>query len=305
MQYDLIIIGAGPAGATAGIYSARQKLKTLIISKDIGGQLSKKAVDIENYPGFKKISGMDLADLLSEQLKDNGVEIALTGVKEVKKDDNLFKITCDNGKTYESLAVVATSGAKPRELGAKGEREFVGRGVSYCALCDGPVFRDKSVAVIGGGNSGFESALFLSNYVKDITILEFGKEVKADKENQEHALKSGKVKVITEAKVKEIKGDKFVESVIYDSPEGEQKLEVSGVFIEIGYAPDTAFLKDLAELTERGEIISNLETLETKTPGLFVAGDANKGKYKQIIISAGEGAKAALSVYEYIKKNQK
>lgn len=305
MQYDLIIIGAGPAGATAGIYSARQKLKTLIISKDIGGQLSKKAVDIENYPGFKKISGMELARLFSEQLQENKVDIEMAYVKEIKKEGNLFKINCDDGKTFESLAVIATSGAKPRELGAKGEHEFIGKGVSYCALCDGPVFRDKSVVVVGGGNSGFESALFLSNYVKDITILEFGKEVRADKENQEHAIKSGKAKIITEARVKEIKGDMFVNEVVYEKEGKEEKLEVSGVFIEIGYNPDATFIKDLAELSESGEAISNLETLETKTPGLFVAGDANKGKYKQIIISAGEGAKAALSAYEYIKKNQK
>lgn len=302
MKYDVIIIGAGPAGATAGIYCARQKLKTLVISKDVGGQLSKKAVDIENYPGFKKISGVELANLLAEQLKDNNVDLELAYVKDIKKEGDVFKVSCDDGKIFESLAVIATSGAKPRELNVKGEQEFIGKGVSYCALCDGPVFRDKSVVVVGGGNSGFESALFLSNYVKDITILEFGKEVKADKENQEHVKKSGKVKIITEAKVKEIKGDAFVKEVIFETPKGEEKIETSGVFIEIGYNPDTAFLKDLVDLSESGEAISNLETLETKTKGLFVAGDANKGKYKQIIISAGEGAKAALSAYEYIKK---
>lgn len=303
MKYDIIIIGAGPAGATAGIYAARQRLKTLIVSKDIGGQLSKKAVDIENYPGFKKISGMELAKLLEEQLKENNVDVDLTYVKEIKKEGNVFKIICEDGKIYESLAVIATSGAKPRELNVKGEHEFVGKGVSYCALCDGPVFRDKPVVVVGGGNSGFESALFLSNYVKNITILEFGKEVKADKENQELAKKSGKVKIITGAKVKEIKGDSFVKEIIFDTPAGQEKIETNGVFIEIGYNPDTAFLKNLVDLSESGEAISNLETLETKTKGLFVAGDANKGKYKQIIISAGEGAKVALSAYEYIKKN--
>lgn len=302
-MYDIIIIGAGPAGATAGIYSARQKLKTLIISKDIGGQLAKKAVDIENYPGFTKISGIELANKLAEQLTENNVEIEAAYVKDIKKEGNVFKISCDDGKTFEAKAVIATSGAKPRTLDVPGEHEFVGKGVSYCALCDGPVFRDKSVVVVGGGNSGFESALFLSNYVKDITILEFGKEIKADKENQEHVHKSGKVKVVTQAKVKEIKGDTFVKEIIFDTPEGENKIETSGVFIEVGYNPDAAFIKDLSDLAESGEAISDPYTLETKTPGLFVAGDANKGKYKQIIISAGEGAKAALSAYEYIKKN--
>jgi len=303
MTYDLIIIGAGPAGASAGIYAARQKLKTLIISKDVGGQLAKKSVDIENYPGFKKISGIELAGLLEQQLKENNAEIALEKVKEVTKEGNVFKIKTDTGE-YESLAVIATSGAEPKKLDVEGEDRFIGKGVSYCALCDGPVFRDKTVAVVGGGNSGFETALFLSNYVKEIYILEFGKEPKADKENQELVMRSGKVKVITNAKVKKIVGDNFVNEIIYESPDGEQKLSVSGVFVEIGYKPETNYLDGLVDFTHRGEINVNLENLETKTPGLFAAGDCNQEKHKQIIISAGEGAKSALAAYEYIKKTQ-
>jgi len=303
MIYDLIIIGGGPAGITAGIYSARQKLKTIIISKDIGGQLSKKAVDIENYPGFKKISGIDLATSLAEQLEQNKVEIILDEVSEVEKSGDNFKITTLGGQIYESLAVITTSGAEPKKLNVEGEDKFIGKGVSYCSLCDGPVFRDKVVAVVGGGNSGFESALFLSNYVKEIFILEFGNEAHADKENQDLVMKSGKVKIITNAKVKKISGDNFVKEIIYETPKGEEKLEVSGVFIEIGYAPETNFLDGLVDFTKRGEIMVNLENLETKTAGLFAAGDCNQGKYKQIIISAGEGAKSALFAYEYIKKN--
>ena len=306
MKYDLIIIGAGPAGAAAGIYSARQKLKTLIISKDVGGQLSKKAVDIENYPGFRKISGIELANELASQLAGNNVEIKFDEVLRIEKLDKIFKVKAESGE-YESLAVIATSGAEPKKLNIEGEDKFSGKGVSYCALCDGPVFRDKSVAVIGGGNSGFESALFLSNYVKEIFILEFGADPKADQKSQDLVMKSGKAKIITNARVRKIEGDNFVKNIVFENLETgkEGKLNVSGVFVEIGYSPEANYLDGLVDFTKRGEIIANLENLETKTPGLFAAGDCTQEKYKQIIISAGQGAKAALSAYEYIKKSQK
>ncbi|MEK7562248.1 MAG: FAD-dependent oxidoreductase [Patescibacteria group bacterium] len=305
MIYDLIIIGAGPAGISAAIYAARQKLNLLVISRDMGGQLGKKSVDIENYPGFSKISGQDLIARLLAQLEENKVETVFDSVISIKKEENKFLIATETGANYESLAVIATSGAEPKKLGVEGEKEFAGKGVSYCALCDGPIFRGKTVAVAGGGNSGFETALFLSNYVKEIFILESEPVPRADKENQDLVMKSGKVKIITNVKVKKIAGDNFVKEIIYETLKGQEKLEVSGVFVEIGYAPETAFLNGLIDLTERGEIIFNLENLETKTAGLFSAGDANKGKYKQIIISCGEGAKAALSAYEYIQKAKK
>ena len=306
MTYDIIIIGAGPAGVTAAVYAARQKLNLLMISKDMGGQIAKKAVDIENYPGFDKISGPNLIKIFEEQLKTNQVEIAFDEVLKITKEDKIFKISTESGKIYEALTVIVSTGADPRPLEAEGEKEFIGKGVSYCALCDGPIFRDKTVAVIGGGNSGFETASFLSNYVKKIYILEFGKEAKADKENKELIAKNGKTEVITSAKVLKIQGDGFVKSLIFENQETkEQKtLEVQGVFVEIGYSPATAFVKDLVEFSERDEIVTDLESYATKTPGLFAAGDCNKGRYKQIITATGEGAKAALAAYEYIQKNK-
>ena len=314
MIYDLIIVGSGPAGVSAAIYASRQKLNLLLISKDMGGQIGKKTVDIENYPGFDKISGPDLIKTFEDQLKTNKVEVVLDEVLKISasveastdngKTKNKFIISTRFGEKYESLAVIVATGSDPRPLEAEGEKEFIGKGVSYCALCDGPIFRDKTVAVVGGGNSGFETALFLSNYVKKIFILEFGAVPKADKENQDLILKTNKAEIITNAKVLKIEGEKFVNSLTYkDSAlNQDKKIDVDAVFVEIGYSPATAFVKDLVDFSEKDEIITDLESYATKTPGLFAAGDCNKGKYKQIVTAAGEGAKAALAAYDYILK---
>jgi thioredoxin-disulfide reductase len=302
-MYDLIIVGAGPAGTAAAVYAARQRLNLLVITKDVGGQVSKKTVDIENYPGFEKISGMDLAKLFQEQLEKNKVEIVLDDVSKIRKEDNKFVVSTDSGKDYESLTVIVATGADPRPLEVPGEKEFIGKGVSYCALCDGPIFRDKTVAVIGGGNSGFETALFLSNYVKKIYIFEFGATPKADEKNQELVKKAGKSEVVTKAKVLKIEGETLVKSLTYQDMEknAEKKLDLDGVFVEIGHSPATAFVKDLVDFSPKDEILTERETYKTKTDGLFAAGDCNEGKYKQIITAAGEGAKAALAVYEYLQ----
>ena len=184
MIYDLIIIGAGPAGIAAGIYAARQRLNMLIISKDIGGQVAKKAVDIENYPGFEKISGPDLVDLYKKQLEANNLSVVMDEVVSIEKKENIFFVSLKSGKVNEAISVIITSGAKSRLINVPGEETFSGKGVSYCSLCDGPIFKDKIVAVVGGGNNGFESALFLSNYVPKVYILEYSDKVNADKENQ-------------------------------------------------------------------------------------------------------------------------
>jgi len=306
MIYDIVIIGAGPAGVSAAIYAGRQQLNMLIISKDIGGQVAKKAVDIENYPGFSKISGPDLVSLYSRQLKANNLKVTPDEVVGIEKKDNKFFVTTKSKKTYESISVIVTSGAESRKINVPGEEEFSGKGVSYCSLCDGPVFKDKTVAVVGGGNNGFESAVFLSNYVKKIYILEYSDKVKADKENQDLVLKHKNIEVITNVKVLKIEGKGFVSSLTYEDllKKKENTLKVDGVFVEIGYLPSTSFLRGLADLNEKNEIVFNPQTLETKTQGLFSAGDCNVSKYKQIIMASGEGARAALSAYEYIKKQK-
>ena len=304
MIYDLIIVGAGPAGVSAAIYAARQKLNILMLSKDIGGQVGKKAVDIENYLGFGKISGPNLVKIFEEQLEKNQIKIVLDEVLKIENNNGKFTLHTESGKIYESLSVIIATGSDPRPLEVSGEKGFIGKGVSYCSLCDGPIFRDKTVAVVGGGNSGFESALFLSNYVNKIYILEFGKEIKADKENQELLAKTGKTEIITSAKILKIEGDAFVSSLTYQDlmNNQEKKLDLDGVFVEIGYSPATAFAESLVEFNDKDEIIADRETYQTKTPGLFAAGDCNAGRYKQIVIAAAEGAKAALASYEYLQK---
>ena len=306
MIYDLIIIGAGPAGISAAVYAARQRLTMLIISKDIGGQVAKKAVDIENYPGFDKISGPALVDLYQKQLKANNLEVTQDEVLNIEKKDGKFFVSVKSNNVYEAISVIIASGAESRLINVPGEEEFSGKGVSYCSLCDGPIFKDKIVAVVGGGNNGFESALFLSNYVKKVYILEYSDTVKADQENQELVTKEKHIEVITSAKVVKIEGKVFVNSITYqDVTSGKEKiLEVSGVFVEIGYKPSTSFLNDLVEYNDNKEIVFDPKTLATKTPGLFSAGDCNVSKYKQIVMASGEGAKAALSAYGYIKRNK-
>ncbi len=306
MIYDLIIIGAGPAGVSAAIYASRQQLNILIISKDIGGQVAKKAVDIENYPGFSKISGPDLVNLYSQQLKANNLKVMYDEVIGIEKKDSKFLVKTESGKIYEAISVIVTSGAESKKINVPGEEKFAGKGVSYCSLCDGPVFKDKIVAVVGGGNNGFESASFLSNYVKKIYILEYSNQVKADKENQDLILKHNNIDVILNAKILKIEGKTFVNSVTYEDliNKEEKTLKVDGVFVEIGYTPSTSFVKDLVDLDEKDEIIFDPKTLATRTLGLFSAGDCNVSKYKQIVMASGEGAKAALSAYEYIKKQK-
>jgi len=282
-------------------------MNLLMISKDMGGQIAKKAVDIENYPGFDKISGPDLIKTFEEQLKVNNVEIVFDEVVKIEKAADKFTVSTELGEKFETITVLIATGADPRPLDVEGEKEFIGKGVSYCPLCDGPIFKDKTVAVIGGGNSGFESALFLSNYVKKIYVLEFGKTPRADQENQALLAKLGKAEIITNARVLEVQGDKFVNAVTYQDTvtNQENKIEVEGVFVEIGNVPATGFVKDLVDFSERDEIITDLESYATKTPGLFAAGDCNKGKYKQIVAAAGEGAKAFLAAYDYLLKTKK
>ncbi len=289
---------------TAGMYAGRQKMDTLLITKDFGGQMADKSVDICNYPGFENISGTELIKKFKSHL-DPYEEVAVERdeVVNVEKEEGVFLVKTSAKKKFRSYTLIVASGADPRPLEVPGEKEFIGKGLSYCPHCDGPLFRGKEVAVIGGGNSAFEAALFLANYVEKIYILERGSEIGADEENQELVEKTGKAEIITSAKLEKISGGKFLESITYQNLEQKEKkeLEVSAVFVEIGYQPATAFVKGLVLFTERDEIIVEYETCETKTKGLFAVGDCNAGRFKQIVTAAGEGAKAALAAYGYLK----
>ena len=304
MVYDLIIIGGGPAGITAGIYAARQKLKTLLITKSFGGQVARKAVAIENYPGFEQISGQELIQKLEKHLRKYKIDIEQDEVIKVeKKDQHFFILTNGKGK-FQSKTVIVASGADPRPLEVPGEKKFIGRGLSYCVTCDAPVFSNKTVAVIGGGNAGFEAAIFLANYAKKIYILEAGSKVGADQFNQEKVKKIKKIEVISSAILKRIEGKKFVEKIIYQNKKTKKNitLPLEGIFVEIGSQPATSFIKGLVDFNKKDEIKVDFETCQTKTEGLFAVGDLNVGPYKQIVTAAGEGAKAALAAYDYLSR---
>lgn len=302
--YDLIIVGGGPAGIAAGIYAGRQKLKTLLITKTFGGQMARKAVAIENYPGFGEISGIDLIQKFVDHLKKQQIEILQDSVVKIRKDGKTFSFLTKKRKRLQSKAVLITSGADPRLLEVLGEKKFIGKGVSYCVACDGPLFGGKEVVVVGGGNAGFEASLALAKYAKKIYILEYGAKIKADEENQLRAKKTGLVEVISNAALKKIQGKDFVESIVYQDRASKKlkTLNLQGVFVEIGSQPATFFIKGLVDFNEQDEIKINPKNHQTKTPGLFAAGDVTDVKYKQIIIAAGEGASAGLSIYDYLQK---
>lgn len=304
MVYDLIIVGGGPAGITAGIYAARQKLNALLITKSFGGQVARKAVAIENYPGFEEISGMELIQKFEKHLRKHKIEIERDSITKIKKIGKNFFVWTKSKKQFQARAVIVASGAGPRPLEVPGEKKFIGRGVSYCSICDGPLFPNKIVAVIGGGNAGFEAAIFLSKFVKKIYILEYALKVRADETNQERVKKTRKTEVITSAALKQIKGKEFVDSIVYQNRKTGKNiiLPLEGVFVEIGSQPATSFVKGLVDFNEKDEIKINPRNNQTKTPGLFAAGDVTDVKDKQIIIAAGEGAKAALSTSNYLQK---
>ncbi len=311
MVYDLIIIGGGPAGITAGIYAARQKLNALLITKSFGGQMARKAVAVENYPGFEKISGLELIQKFENHLKkptvptQQKIKIELGTVRKVKKVGKIFSVSISAKKNFQAKAVIIASGADPRPLEVPGEKEFIGKGVSYCTACDAPFYAGKDVAVIGGGNAGFEAAIALSSWSKKIYILEHNLKIRANEIIQEKVKATGKIEIITDAVLKKIQGENFVSSLIYQDNKLKKNktLKIEGVFVEIGSQPATSFVKGLVDFNEIDEIIANPKTCQTKTPGLFVAGDVDDVPYKQIVIAAGEGAKAALSVSNYLQKN--
>lgn len=302
MTYDLIIIGGGPAGAAAGIYAGRKKMTTILITKNFGGLMSGKSVMIENYPGFEEISGSDLIQRFEKHLKKQDIETEIGSVSRIEKKGEDFFISTDNGKTFQSKTVIVASGSEPRHLDLPEEKDYIGRGVSYCSTCDAPFFSKKIVAVAGGGNSGFETAVSLADYASKVYILESGSETRADAILKEKAQKTGKIEIITGVSIKKIHGDKFLKSlVIEEVGKGARELEVQGLFVEIGWKPATSFLKGLAELNGKGEVAIDFGSNQTSVPGLFAAGDSSNVLYKQIIVAAGEGAKAALSAYNYLK----
>jgi len=306
MNYDLAIIGAASAGLTAGIYAGRKKINTVILSKEVGGQ-ALLTDTIENFPGFDSISGKELASRERAQAEKFGVEIKEgVEVESMEKNGDDFLIKIKGGDSIGAKAVIIATGKNPRRLGVPGEKEFENKGVSFCSICDAPLYGGKDVAVVGGGNSGLESAMDLTKYANKIYVLEFGGKIMGDESTRERLAQTGKVEFVTNVEVLEIKGSVLVEKIAYrDRKTGEVKeLSVGGVFVNIGWVPATGFLssegKDFVKLNDRGEVVIDHRTTETSVKGAYAAGDVSDVKYKQCVIAAGEGAKAALSAHEYL-----
>ncbi|MFZ3074506.1 MAG: FAD-dependent oxidoreductase [Minisyncoccales bacterium] len=301
-MYDLIIIGAGPAGMTAAIYAARQKIKSVLITREFGGQMAKKEVAIENYPGLGIVEAPELIAKFRDHLKLLGAEIMIADAIKLEKTGAGFSLVTEREK-LEARAVIIATGSSPRMLDIPGEKEFLGRGVGYCVTCDGPLFSKRDVAVVGGGNSAFEAALFLAKFAKKIYILERGPAVFADASNRELVENTGKVEIIANAGIARIEGANFVKNIVYQNAAGSEiSLPVEGVFIKAGNQPASSFASGLVELNGRNEIKFDCSNCQTKTPGLFVAGDVSEMKFKQIVVAAGEGAKAAMAAGEYLRK---
>ncbi len=299
-EYDTIIIGGGAAGLTAALYTGRKKLKTLIVSIDLGGQ-TLLTDNIENYPGVDSSPGPDLMAKFQSQATKFGAEVIMGEANEIKKSGKNFEVSLSNGEKYSSKTVIVSSGKTARKIGVPGEDKFMGRGVSTCATCDAAFFKDKEVVVVGGGNSAFEAAELLTKFAKKITLVHRTDKFRADEITIDKVKKLKQVEIIPFSQLTEIKGDKIVEGVTIENSESKETREIKadGVFIEIGYELKTDWLKDLVKRNDKNEIVID-DRCNTSQKGIFAAGDVSTVPYKQTVISAGEGAKAGLEAYKYI-----
>jgi len=312
--YDLVIIGAGPAGITAAVYAARKKMDSLVITKDIGGQASLSG-DIQNYTGYQFITGPELAIKFEEHMRKFNFDIKENEeVKELISEKGAFLVKTDKDN-YQAKTVIVASGKRSRELGVTGEREFRNKGLTYCATCDGPLFAERDVAVIGGGNSALDAVLQLTKIANKIYVINITDNLTGDGIMQEKIRADNKVSIFNNSQVKEILGDSFVQAIKIEEDKEEKVLDVQGIFVEIGLIPNSDFAPSL-EKNERKEIIVNQQNEtnipgifaeiivnqqnETNIPGIFAAGDVTNVPEKQIIIAAGEGAKAVLSTFRYL-----
>ncbi len=298
-MYDLIIIGAGPAGMTAAIYAARREMKVLIISKNIGGQVL-WASEIENYPGFQSIGSYDLINKMKDQVEELGVEIKNAEVQDIKRvADRTFELSTNEG-VFTAETVLLCLGLFPRRLAIKGEEEYVGRGVTYCANCDGPFYRNKSVAVVGGGNSALDAAEVLSKIATKVFLVHRGQSYRAFESLVEKINQTSNIEQLLNSEIVEIKGEAKVSSILVKTGAEQNEHQVDGVFIEVGRIAHTDFVADLVERNEKQEIIVD-EYCRTKTEGLFAAGDVTQIPFKQISSANGQATIAALAAYQYIQ----
>lgn len=305
-MYDLTIIGGGPAGVSAGIYAARKKMKSLIIAESFGGQ-SMVSADIQNWIGTPSITGYDLAKSMEAHLRSFDGSIDIEEGERAEKIEQInggFKISTSGGKTFESRYVLLASGSRRRRLGVPGEDKYDGKGVVFCSICDAPLFKDKEVAVVGGGNAGLEAVIDLFPYAKKIFLIVRSDAPKGDPVTLDKVTSNLKVEIITQADTEEILGDTFVNGLRYKNRQsGESKeLKVEGIFVEIGAVPNSEIAKGLVNLNERGEVVTDPRTQLTSNSGIWAAGDVSDALYKQNNTSAGDAIKAVLNIYDRLIK---
>ena len=304
MMYDTMIIGAGPAGMTAALYAARSNLKVALLERGIyGGQMNNTA-EIENYPGYARISGPELAEKMFEPLENLGVEHLFGQVEKIEDHGNYKKIITGD-EVFETKTVILASGANHRHLGVPGEEEYNSRGVSYCAVCDGAFFRDEDLLVVGGGDSAVEEAIFLTRFAKSVTIVHRRDQLRAQKLLQERAFANEKISFIWDSVVKEIKGDdRKVTSVVFENVKTGQSSEsdFGGVFVYVGLDPVSDFVKDLGICDEAGWIVTD-QHMKTAIDGIYAIGDVRQKDLRQITTAVGDGAVAGQEVYKYITEH--
>ena len=299
-NYDLVIIGGGPAAMTAVVYAARKQVDMLVISDDIGGQTMWSS-GVENYLGFPFITGAELVQKFEDHVRTFNVPQEYTRATRLARSGDVFNIDTQDGRRFTSRTVIIATGKSPKMLNVAGEKEYLGRGVAYCATCDGPVFAGQNVAVVGGGNSGLDAVVQMMKICPRVYLIERSQSPRADAIMIQKAKADPNVEILTNTTVKEIVGGNFVEGLVIDSVDGGNlwKLDVSAVFVEIGLSPNTDFLNGIVQLNQNKEIPVDCAA-RTGIPGLFAAGDVTDVPEKQIIIAAGDGAKAALGAYAYL-----
>ncbi len=297
-MYDIIIIGGGPAGLTAALYACRANKKTLVIEKEtFGGQIT-FSPKVENIPGFISLTGNEFAEKLVEQVLEQGADVESCEVLEIK-DGEIKTVVTDDGE-FEGKAVIIATGAKHRMLGVAGEEKYVGEGISFCAVCDGAFYKDKTVAVVGGGNSALQEAILLSDLAKKVYVVQNLDFLTGEKKLSDQLYKLGNVEVITGVTVESFLGDSELEGIVIKNSAGEsRKLSIDGLFIAIGLIPQNDAFKNVVELDDRGYAVID-ETCESATKGIFVAGDCRAKKIRQVTTAAADGAIAALAACDYI-----
>ena len=306
-MYDLIILGAGPAGLSAGLYAGRAKLKTLIIEKAIeGGQIA-GTTDVENYPGIKMISGMEIGMTMREQAENFGCEFVSDTIEEVELEGNVKKVKT-SGAEYQAKSVILATGAQARKIGAPGEAEFEGRGVSYCSTCDAAFYQDLDVYVVGGGDAAIDEALFIAKFASNVYIIHRRDQLRASKSLQDRAFANEKIHFIWDSAVEEIKGDKIVNEIVLKNLKTNELTSIKaedepfGTFVFIGYIPETKLYEGKVNM-DGGYILTDDE-MNTNIPGVFAAGDLRKKTVRQVVTAASDGAIAGINAEKYIAEQE-